>query len=231
MIATLDYIERKFDEYNRQIFSGKLATPPFEISHARRALGQVKFTRRRQRDGSWRYSGLRFMISDVRDMPQQELDDVIIHEMIHYYILSNQLQDTSPHGRLFTGLMNDINRRYGRHISISHRETEDGSVTSDMSRRQHLICVSRLRDGNLGITVTAGTQLFRLWDAIPQIPDVAACAWYTTTDPYFNRYPRARTLKIYKISGPDLREHLKGAKSLVRTGHIIKVSSQLQPLP
>ena len=58
-------------------------------------------------------------------MDERLLEDTIIHEMIHYHILSNQLQDTSAHGKLFRKMMDDINARFGRNVTISHKPTEE----------------------------------------------------------------------------------------------------------
>lgn len=98
IIATLDYIKRKFAEYNQQMFGGKLKPLPFKLTSARTCLGQVRFHRTKNADGSWHYSDFVFMISNKVNREETVVEDTIIHEMIHYYILSNQIQDTAPHG-------------------------------------------------------------------------------------------------------------------------------------
>lgn len=76
----------------------------------------------------------------------------------------------------------------------------------------------------MGITVATRSKLFYLWDEIPKFPKVEEWHWYSTTNPFFNRYPRASTVKIYAISLEDLDVHLKGAKALVREGNTIRVT-------
>ena len=142
--------------------------------------------------------------------------------MIHYYILSNQMQDTSPHGEIFVKMMKDINRRFDRNISIAHRATKE-EHDKDTQVRQHIICVCRMRGNQMGITIATKSSLFQLWDEIPKFPKVEECNWYVTTDPYFNRYPRAKTVKIYPIPYDELEEHMKGAQPLVKSGNYIKV--------
>ena len=111
MIATIDYIERKFNEFNHMIFEDRLKPLPFKLSCARTFLGQLRYRRKRGFWGKCKYDNFQLVISGRRDMAESLLEDTIIHEMIHYYILSNQLTDTSSHGKLFRQMMNDINAR------------------------------------------------------------------------------------------------------------------------
>ena len=60
-------------------------------------------------------------------------------------------------------------------------------------------------------------------DEIPKFSKVVEYNWYITTDPYFNRYPRAKTLKICSIPHDELEEHLKGAQPLIKSGNSIRV--------
>lgn len=58
------------------------------------------------------------------DLPEDLLQDTILHEMIHYYIAVNHLRDTSTHGQLFRREMKRINEQGNRHITISYRLTK-----------------------------------------------------------------------------------------------------------
>ena len=223
MIASLDYVKRRFAEYNELCFEGKLQPLPFRLSSARTFLGQVRFKRQRNPDGTWHYSDFIFVISNKRDYPETEIEDTILHEMIHYYILSNQIQDTAPHGAVFTQMMNDINRRFHRNISVSHRRTKE-EQDKDTEVRQHLVCVIRFKNNQTGITIAAKTRIFQLWDQLPRVPEIAECKWYVSTDPYFNRFPRAISLKVYPIPSDELKAHLIGARPLERSGKTIRVT-------
>lgn len=222
MIPTLDYIKSKFNEYNTLCFEGKLPLLPFKLSSARSFLGQVRFVQEKNPDGTWHYCGFQFVISTKVDLPEQEVEDTIIHEMIHYWILSNQMQDNAPHGDLFISKMKEINMKYNRNISVAHKATKE-EQDNDTEIRQHLVCVSRLRNGKRGVTIATKSSLFKLWDAMPTFPNMAELHWYVSTDPFFNRFPRAASPKIYPVPSEELEEHLKDAKELVRTGNNIRV--------
>ncbi len=221
MIPTIEYVKRKFDEYNQLMFEGKLKPLPFKLSRARTFLGQVSCYRTRKWNGTWRYSDFKFVISNKLDREESLIEDTIIHEMIHYWIFSNQMQDTSSHGRIFKAKMQEINQRFNRNLAVTHRNTKE-ELDKDREIRRHLICVSSLPDNQLGITIASKSKLFMLWDRLPKVPKVSECHWYLSTDPFFNRYPRACTLRIYPISRSDLEPHMKDFRRLVRVGDTIK---------
>ena len=45
------------------------------------------------------------------------------HEMIHYYIAEHQIKDNKAHGREFMRMAQELNEKYGLHIT----KTVDGS--------------------------------------------------------------------------------------------------------
>ena len=156
------------------------------------------------------------------DLPENVIEDTILHEMIHYYILSNQMQDTGPHGKLFIAKMQEINRKFNRNLSVTHRSTKE-ELDSDKRLQQHIICVSRLRTGKRGVTVATKSRLFELWDAMPNFPDMAELKWVVSTNSFFNRFPKVTKPSIYFVPSEELEEHLKGAKELVKQGNSIRI--------
>ena len=224
MRATVPYIQQKFAEFNAQCFGGELAPLPVRLGRGRSFLGKVEYKRRRVPFRGWRYSDFVFVISSRLDLPEDVVEDTILHEMIHYYILSHQLQDTSSHGEIFRRMMNEINRRFNRHITIRHKFTAEEHAC-DTELRQHLLCVSTLTDGRRGVTLAAHTRLFQLWDALPRVPLVHESQWYLTTDPFFNRFPRSTTPKIYVVESAELEQHLAHARKLVRVGRQVRIAS------
>ncbi len=224
MTLSTEYIRQKFDAFNALCFEGRLKPLPFRLSNARTFLGMVRCKRKRTRDNTWHYSDFEFIVSSRTTYAETERDieDVILHEMIHYYILSHQIQDSGAHGAVFRRMMKEINTRFGRNISISHKRTA-AELDKDREVRQHLICVSRLKSNKVGITISARTRLFELWDILEKNPQVAECQWYVSTNPYFNRFPRAMKAKIYHVPLEELREHLAAAKRLIREGDVIKI--------
>lgn len=224
MMLTLEFLNQKFDELNELCFGGALPKVSIRLSKARTYLGQLGFKRKRPLFGKTQYYDFVLRISTRLEQTEEEIIDTLLHEMIHLYIASHQLKDSSSHGKVFRQMMNDLNQRFGRHITISHRKTKD-ELNQDTQRRQHLVCVSTLASGERGITIAAKSRLLLLWDQIPRIPEIVSQTWYVSYDPYFNRFPRALTPKVYRISPSDLDLHLKAARSLVRQGRKIFIAT------
>lgn len=122
MKPTIEYIQAHFDAYNKQFFGGQLPTQPIKLSHAKGFLGKVTFVRRRQwLFGPYRNEHFVLRINVKIDLPEEVIEDTILHEMIHYYIGVNQWKDSSTHGELFRAEMVRINAEGNRHIRISYR--------------------------------------------------------------------------------------------------------------
>lgn len=212
MTATVPFIQKTFDRFNALCFEGVLPVVPIVLTKARTFLGKMEYKSRRDFFGivSSHYD-FRLKISTSFDLPEEELEDVVIHEMIHYYIAYRKLRDSSAHGETFRRIMEAINRKYGRHISVSHhcRPKQDLAGTDGNRIKKHYLCVSTFPDGNMGITVCASTKISELYRLLPQYYSITGMEWYVSLDPFFNRFPRSNTPKIYKITKEELSEHLK----------------------
>lgn len=225
MKPTLDYVVAKFNEYNALCFEGRLPLPKFQMSRARTFMGKVSYKRTRSFWCRCHYGDFVFRISNRRDLPEAEVEDTILHEMIHLDIMSSQQRDTSAHGRLFREKMRDINSRFGRHITISHRLTV-ADKANDVERRRHFVCVSHMNNGRWGVTLAAHTRLHELWERMDRVPEIVSHSWYLSTDPFFNRFPRSRTVKVYRVTKEEIDVHLCDARLLVKRDRHIQTEDK-----
>ena len=210
MIPNIAYVRKKFEEFNHQCFEGSLPQIPIRMSNARNYLGAVQYKVKRNLVGSLEYSNLVLRISMRFDLPKKEVEDTILHEMIHLYIYVNGIKDSSAHGEVFRLMMNEINTKFGRNISIRHHRTDKVSNT-DRKEKPHVVCVTRLNDGKRFVTVCARTRVIDIYNVFNRSPQVSEMQWFYTTDPFFNRYPNSLTPKVYKIADKDLDKHIKSA--------------------
>lgn len=269
MTPDLEYIQKAFDRYNALCFRGELPGIRLELSRARTYLGRYE-----EKRPQVRFLGRRFSlpaaepqrlirISTAFDLTPEQQDDVIIHEMIHYYLAWKGLADRVPHGPHFRQLMEAINSRFGRHIVVRYKmgapavgqqgasaDGQTGAAGSQGTAGQQgaagsqgtagqqgaagsraggaaapragrrIICVSHLRSGETGVTVCATTRVFYLRRALPRAYNIKSSEWYSTADPFFARYPRSNTPKIYRISPEELSRHLQGAVRMAFKGRI-----------
>lgn len=221
MVASQAFVQTTFDRFNTLCFEGVLPTVPIVLTKAGTFLGKMEYKTGR--------NFIRLKISTSFDLSQEELEDVVIHEMIHYYIAYRKLRDTSVHGETFRSIMDSINHKYGRHITVRHRVEPHQNLIREgrIQPRKHCLCVSTFPDGKKGITVCASTKIFELYRLLPRYYGITKMEWYGSLDPFFNRFPRARTPKIYKITADELEEHLQQAVPLTCNGRTIVPSIPL----
>ena len=195
MQVTRETIIERVKAFNALYFGGELPLDRIitRVSNARTYLGNVRYTVE---------NGIRFYtlsISTRFQFPDSEIEDTIIHEMIHIYIRHKGIQDTSTHGIEFRRIMEHINATYGRHITISHHLTNN-EASSDTTRRRHYICVIEKTDGSTLFTCCSGQGTFSIYHQLRINPNIKAIKWYCSTDPFFNRYPARRTPRFYPLS-------------------------------
>ena len=208
---------RTFNHFNKLCFGGKLPDVPIEIYNAGSTLGQCKCKIGHKPDGSIVKYDFRLRFSERADLPENELEDIILHEMIHYYIDVNQFQDTAPHGVLFRQKMTEINTTYGRHITVSHKSTkEQREKMQDTRQRWHVIAVLSMKDGHKGIKVLPRVlqSILKYYNGVLKSPQVASVELYMSNDIFFNQYPNSSSLNYHRLDETVINNHLKGADKL-----------------
>lgn len=212
MKPTIEYIKTKFGEFNHLIFDDKLPLLPIQLSNAKSYLGMLVYKKRRKLFGKVEKYDFRLRISTRMDLPESEVEDTIIHEMIHYYIDYNGIKDTSAHGQIFRQMMNDINARFGRHITITHKSTpEQRQQLVDTRKRWHVIAVVRFHDGRTGIKVLPRIRqrIVRYRNLILTSKEISGVELYLSNDPYFNAYPVSSALKVHIAEPTEFESHIQ----------------------
>ena len=218
MIPTIPYIEQKFGEFNALMFEGRLPMLPVVLSSAKTFLGACAYKKKKTLFGGTKYYDFKLRINKRIDLPEQEIEDIIIHEMIHYHIAYNGIKDTSTHGRVFKSLMNDINKRFGRHISVSRKmNAEEKEQMCGKMRRHHVMVVIDFKNGKTGVKQLPRVhqKIIAFCSAISKVTDISSFKLYITDEPYFNRFPTSTALRIYFVEKDILSKQLDTAKELV----------------
>lgn len=230
MDITQELVKEKFEFFNRQIFGGKLPMPRIGLSRARTFLGACTFKTRRGLLGKKTRYDFAIRISTMFDMSETEFEDTLIHEMIHYYIGVNQIEDTSAHGQKFRSMMADINSRFGRRISISHRsEGNKGKASAEgvaVQRRQyHVIAVANLADGRTGFKVLprVAPSILRFYNGLLSSGMVKTIKLFMSDSPFFYSYPNSSSLRVHIIEPDTVMQHLEGAMNIFCDGKTLRV--------
>ena len=112
MRITKEMIAEKFVECNDKYFDGKLETPDFRLLRNRDGLfGKFKVCKKPI-----------ICVNASADWSEEDFDDIVVHEMIHYYIYSVLKKDPFfSHGLLFRKVRKDIAKKGIKvHIHYKH---------------------------------------------------------------------------------------------------------------
>lgn len=182
--------------------------PRLKVGNARTLLGSLRYRHERRLLGRTRHVDFTLTISAFYDLLQEEIDDTIIHEMIHLYIASQNLKDDSPHGHLFRQKMNEINSKYGRHINVSHHGK---LVKADAGNSHNVIAVVHFEDGSIGVMRPSKSRIFEISRTLHLYYKVASIDWHFSYDPYFDTLPRSLKPRVYKVDINKLTKSLNDA--------------------
>ncbi|MDE7160351.1 MAG: SprT-like domain-containing protein [Muribaculaceae bacterium] len=195
MIADKDFMKEKFAYFNGKIFSGLLPVPELRVRMARTYRGKFFHRHTPLTD---KYT---IVLSTSYDLSERELEDVLIHEMIHYHIAYHRIADKSAHGPRFRSLMRQVNTIHGRNIEISHRALP-GEIQprTRVTLKRSFVCVLKMRDGECLITRVPSTRIFEFERVFASQPSIVSRKWYGSFDPAFLFYPASTKPKGYRIT-------------------------------
>lgn len=200
MKPTLEYIKEQFATFNRAYFGGKLPEPAFALSHARTVLGQFSCHRSR----SWlthrrKLAGCTIKISTYYDMPERECQNVLLHEMIHYYIAYNGISDTLAHGPAFRTLMERLNSCHGWGIKV-RTDTRRWAAAGEQKQQSRLVLALTMADGKRFLTVVNRRYRDAIECKVRGNKDIASHRWVETSNEYFRDFPAVRSLRARRVS-------------------------------
>lgn len=118
MIATVEYLTELFWECNKEYFDKSLPTPYIELFDGIKIIASFEYCKNKKNSKKpIRNQILKF--SKNFDFDEKVLRDIMVHEMIHYYIAWNRIKDNRSHGKQFMKMAERLNLEYGLSIKKS----------------------------------------------------------------------------------------------------------------
>ena len=133
MIADYNTMPHMFWECNRLYFDHQLRTPKFGLMHSYRTLGKFAFQwGEKSKPVKKRYMAI--LMSDYFDFDEETFRNIMVHEMIHYYLYLNDPSEcsafshflrlfgfkSSDHGPEFMAMAQKLNEQYGLNITVTY---------------------------------------------------------------------------------------------------------------
>jgi predicted SprT family Zn-dependent metalloprotease len=115
MYVTEKILEKKFDECNERYFNDELPSLFLGTFSKKRPFAKFTFLIKKK-NGKKELVYKKISVSNYYDFTEEELTDILAHEMIHYYIAYNGLKDNKEHGKIFLSIANRLNDEFGLHI-------------------------------------------------------------------------------------------------------------------
>lgn len=206
-------MEEWFRRFDQAYFGGKLPVPELGLTRAKTRLGQLSF-KRASRWGKTKLYDFKLSMSTYYDMTDKQAKSVLLHEMIHYIIGYTGLKDTSSHGIVFRGMMDNLNRKYGWEIRVM-TSTKGWKVSEAVEEKKkakgpqtYLILAIEMTDGKHYLSRVSPRFARSLEKQLLQVREVNAHHWYTTQESYFEDYPQVRSLRGRRISKSDFEKLL-----------------------
>ena len=204
-------MEEWFKRFDQEYFGGKLPLPELGLTRAKTRLGQLAF-KRSTRWGRTKIYDFKLSMSTYYDMTDKQAKSVLLHEMIHYIIGYTGLKDTAPHGVVFRGMMDNLNRKHGWDIRVM-TSTKGWKVSETVVARKkaagpqiYLILAVELKDGKHFLSRVSPRFARSLERQLLTAKEVISYSWYTTQESYFEDFPQVRSLRGRRITKGDFEK-------------------------
>lgn len=151
-------------------------------------------------------------ISNYYDADEVTFKSVLLHEMIHLYIVYKGLRDTSPHGAIFREHMRRINSD-GWRISVTAK-MQGVAKARPARRRARVVLAVVTRHGKHVFSVVSPRHVMSIDRLMRMSGDVSSFSWHVSTDDYFAEYPVVRTPRGRVVEADIYERMLAGMTEL-----------------
>ncbi len=189
-----EWIAVNFDRFNKENFGGRLTPPKFSVNNARTRLGSMAFKWKRSLLKRESYDYV-IRLSNYYDIPEVEFQNVLLHEMIHYYIAVNRFKDDSVHGTMFRSIAQRINKQ-GWNIVV-RTDTRKWTVAERNRKkvitRKRIVLAASTTDGKYFLSVIGPGSVRKVKLQIARTPQIREVRWFETDGEYLQQFPQCRT--------------------------------------
>ncbi len=207
MKLNLQFIRYNFDRFNRDYFDEKLPVPKFAIGKAKMVLGSLNYKHKVSIFGTKRYD-YTIRLSSYYEQDERMYLNVLLHEMIHYYIDYNNIRDTSMHGKVFRKIMNDLNKTYGWQMSVSTK-IRNMTVVEEKPLVTRLVLAAITKNNDYYLSVVNPRYAQNVDKAFCLSMNIKSHSWYIAKDKYFNSFRMVRSPRARRVSKDVFEEKIK----------------------
>lgn len=204
MQVSTELLKAWFTELNDMFFGGELPVPQLKTGNSRTVLGTMS-CRTTRHHLLWQRTEYTIRISNYYERSEDEFRNVLLHEMIHYYIAVKRLKDTSSHGRIFRGIMAQVNAK-GWHVSVRERGRMTVAERNQKVRKVFLILSLMTDDGQRMFSVVNRNYIGKIEYQLQHTPVIKSWEWRMSDDSYFRVWTQVRTLRLRRVGEAEFND-------------------------
>ena len=208
------WMKTNFMRFNTQYFDGVLPLPRLRTGRSRTQLGTMSC----QRKTSWGRTNLydfTISLSNYYDQTEHQFQSVLLHEMIHLSIAVSGVKDTSPHGVVFRGLMQRLNRDgWDIQIMTKTRDYTKAYTGSATVIAQYIVLALEMNDGKRFLSSVNPKFVRDINQQLRTIPQISHYAWFTTSDRWFESMPKVRSLRGRRVTAEVFQAKTQAMKPI-----------------
>lgn len=208
------WMKTNFMRFNTQYFDGVLPLPRLRTGRSRTQLGSMSCKRKT----SWGHTKLydfTISLSNYYDQTEHQFQSVLLHEMIHLSIAVSGVKDTSPHGVVFRGLMQRLNRDgWDIQIMTKTRDYTKAYTGTATVIAQYIVLALEMNDGKRFLSSVNPKFAHDINRQLKMMPQISHFAWFTTSDRWFEAMPKVRSLRGRRVTAEVFQAKTQAMKPI-----------------
>ncbi|MGN1253665.1 MAG: SprT-like domain-containing protein, partial [Prevotella sp.] len=186
MQIDITWLRSNFRQYNKQYFDGRLPEPRFYIGRSKTQLGSLSYKRglmwsKGLFGKGYDTNAFTLTLSNFYDQTEYQFRNVLLHEMIHLSIVASGVKDTSPHGIVFRGMMQRLNREgWNIQVMTKMEGTKKAYTGSANIIRQYLVLAIEMTNGKRFLSSVNPRFARQINARLKNVSEVSSYHWYTT---------------------------------------------------
>ena len=208
------WMKTNFMRFNTQYFDGVLPLPRLRAGRSRTQLGTMS-CKRKTSWGRTKLYDFTISLSNYYDQTEHQFQSVLLHEMIHLSIAVSGVKDTSPHGVVFRGLMQRLNRDgWDIQIMTKTRDYTKAYTGSATVIAQYIVLALEMNDGKKFLSSVNPKFVRGINQQLRTIPQISHYAWFTTSDRWFETMPKVRSLRGRRVTSEVFQTKTQAMKPI-----------------
>lgn len=219
MIINTEWIAQQFDIFNALYFDKVLPTPLFLMSKTKTKLGWFSHKKHLTIRGFRSYD-YKIGMSTHYQFSERQAQNILLHEMIHFYIAFKNIKDKSAHGPVFKHFMNKFNTEFGWELTISvntkdYKTNETIGSSKAKKIKERLILGIEQNDGTCFLSVVNPHYALKIQNDIKRTTHKLKYCWYKSSDERFSNFSTVRSLRGVKTTREEFEEIIKTLQPVV----------------